>query len=70
MCGICGLISFNRSNIEEKLYLMNQSLIHRGPDDEGYFIHNNVGLAMRRLSSAAGGGLFTPAVIRMRGASL
>lgn len=29
---------------------MNQQIIHRGPDDEGYFIEENVGLAMRRLS--------------------
>jgi len=29
---------------------MNDLLIHRGPDDEGFFIHENCGIAMRRLS--------------------
>lgn len=32
------------------LRAMNQSLAHRGPDDEGYWVNRNVGLAMRRLS--------------------
>lgn len=29
---------------------MNRRIMHRGPDDEGYFVEENVGLAMRRLS--------------------
>jgi asparagine synthase (glutamine-hydrolysing) len=29
---------------------MCKTLIHRGPDDEGYFIEHNVGLGMRRLN--------------------
>jgi asparagine synthase (glutamine-hydrolysing) len=29
---------------------MNQRILHRGPDDDGFFIDGNVGLAMRRLS--------------------
>jgi asparagine synthase (glutamine-hydrolysing) len=29
---------------------MNRRIVHRGPDDEGFFIEENVGLAMRRLS--------------------
>ena len=29
---------------------MNNSLIHRGPDDEGYFLGDRVGFAIRRLS--------------------
>ena len=29
---------------------MNQRLVHRGPDDDGFYVENNVGLAMRRLS--------------------
>ena len=29
---------------------MNCQIVHRGPDDEGYFVEGNVGLAMRRLS--------------------
>ena len=29
---------------------MNHCIAHRGPDDEGFFLEENVGLAMRRLS--------------------
>ena len=29
---------------------MNRRIVHRGPDDEGFFVEENVGLAMRRLS--------------------
>ena len=28
---------------------MNRKLVHRGPDDEGFYVAENVGLAMRRL---------------------
>jgi asparagine synthase (glutamine-hydrolysing) len=52
MCGISGLIYFNK---ERKIDLsvlknMTDTLNHRGPDDEGFYIHNNVGLGFRRLS--------------------
>ena len=29
---------------------MNSALYERGPDDEGYYFKNNIGLGMRRLS--------------------
>ncbi len=32
------------------LATMNRQIVHRGPDDEGFFVEGNVGLAMRRLS--------------------
>ncbi|MBN1234282.1 MAG: asparagine synthase (glutamine-hydrolyzing) [Candidatus Coatesbacteria bacterium] len=51
MCGICGIISFTDKKIDEKkLIKMRDSMLHRGPDDAGYYINNNVGLAQRRLS--------------------
>ncbi len=52
MCGICGIYlldpeaSVNRSVLER----MNETMVHRGPDDDGYFVSGPVGLAMRRLS--------------------
>jgi asparagine synthase (glutamine-hydrolysing) len=52
MCGICGQYNF-RSNEPvnaDAICRMNETLRHRGPDDEGYFVHKRVGLAMRRLS--------------------
>jgi asparagine synthase (glutamine-hydrolysing) len=52
MCGICGMIYFEEEKKvpEEELRSLNQTLSHRGPDDEGYFFKNNVGLGHRRLS--------------------
>ena len=52
MCGICGIIYKDKSKVvdREVLARMNQSLTHRGPDEEGYFINRNTGLGMRRLS--------------------
>src|SRR5215470_4467395 len=52
MCGICGIFHTERSQRVEKqpLARMNQRIVHRGPDDEGFFVAENIGLAMRRLS--------------------
>lgn len=59
MCGITGIIYKNKSHQvnPESLQRANDTLIHRGPDDSGYFIDGNVGIAMRRLSiiDVAGG---------------
>ncbi len=50
MCGICGIIQFDGEPVAKSaLKAMNKRLRHRGPDDDGYFIDGNVGLAMRRL---------------------
>lgn len=65
MCGICGIYNLdNRPVDKDLLKKMNNTLIHRGPDDEGYFVNaekqtgweagrkgsGNVGLGHRRLS--------------------
>lgn len=52
MCGICGL-AFSPAAGQPEISLlrgMAQTLIHRGPDDEGYFYQPGIGLAVRRLS--------------------
>jgi len=52
MCGICGQFNFatgepvNLATIRR----MTQAIAHRGPDDEGYFIRDSIGLGFRRLS--------------------
>lgn len=52
MCGICGQYNFGdqapvrRADIEA----MTKSIVHRGPDDEGYFIAGPLGFGFRRLS--------------------
>jgi len=52
MCGICGVFFTNSEHraAADTLADMNRRIAHRGPDDEGFFIEENVGLAMRRLS--------------------
>ena len=51
MCGIAGLINFDKSKIQLNLLKkMQRSLHHRGPDANGIFIENNIGLVHTRLS--------------------
>ncbi|MGA8507746.1 MAG: asparagine synthase (glutamine-hydrolyzing) [Candidatus Sulfotelmatobacter sp.] len=52
MCGICGVFYSDRTRRvnRDALVAMNRQITHRGPDDDGFFIEENVGLAMRRLS--------------------
>jgi asparagine synthase (glutamine-hydrolysing) len=52
MCGITGKIYLNKErNIDpNELKQMTDTLHHRGPDDEGFYINKNIGLGFRRLS--------------------
>ncbi len=52
MCGICGIVYFDphRKVSDQEIRLLNDAQIHRGPDDEGYFLRDNVSLGHRRLS--------------------
>ena len=52
MCGICGIVFSDRNwRVQaDVLAGMNRHIVHRGPDDDGFFVEENVGLAMRRLS--------------------
>ena len=51
MCGISGIISKTMKNVDPTLVIkMNNLVAHRGPDDDGVFVHESVGLGHRRLS--------------------
>src|SRR4030081_951925 len=52
MCGICGKVNFDRESPVSGTLLkgMADSIAHRGPDDEGFYISGQVGLGFRRLS--------------------
>jgi len=51
MCGIVGIFNLNEEPVSRNiLKRMTRQLSHRGPDDEGFFIKNNLGLGHRRLS--------------------
>lgn len=51
MCGISGIINFNNQPADENLIRqMMHAMKHRGPDDEGTYVHENAGLGFVRLS--------------------
>ena len=51
MCGIVGFVNSNsRPANRELLERMNACIVHRGPDEDGFFTGGNVALAMRRLA--------------------
>jgi asparagine synthase (glutamine-hydrolysing) len=52
MCGICGQFNFREDAPvrHSALEAMTNSIAHRGPDDEGYFLAGPLGFGFRRLS--------------------
>nr|WP_314897133.1 asparagine synthase (glutamine-hydrolyzing) [uncultured Flavobacterium sp.] len=52
MCGINGILHLqSQKKVDERILTkMRDSLEHRGPDDKGLFIENNIGFGQRRLS--------------------
>lgn len=51
MCGIAGLIGRPEESVEAgDVHRMCETIVHRGPDDEGIYAKGPVGLGMRRLS--------------------
>src|SRR5574340_351304 len=51
MCGICGIAySDRRRGDAELLRVMSDAIRHRGPDSEGSYVSEGIGLAMRRLA--------------------
>ncbi|MEP6763185.1 MAG: asparagine synthase (glutamine-hydrolyzing) [Gemmatimonadaceae bacterium] len=52
MCGFCGVVSVSTeaSVLHPKVMRMADAIAHRGPDDAGVFVHDNVVLGHRRLS--------------------
>ena len=50
MCGIVGFVKKEGSIDRSILERMNAAIIHRGPDDDGFYVDHNAALGMRRLS--------------------
>ncbi|MCP4649409.1 MAG: asparagine synthase (glutamine-hydrolyzing) [PVC group bacterium] len=51
MCGICGVLNSNQQKVDKTLLQdMCAQLVHRGPDAQGYYVRENIGLGHRRLS--------------------
>ncbi|HRO07519.1 MAG TPA: asparagine synthase (glutamine-hydrolyzing) [Saprospiraceae bacterium] len=51
MCGITGYYTSSKKQIaKDALQVATNTMSHRGPDDAGYYVDENVGLGHRRLS--------------------
>jgi asparagine synthase (glutamine-hydrolysing) len=52
MCGICGQYNFaSQAPVQRRdLERMANTIVHRGPDDEGYYLAGPLGFGFRRLS--------------------
>ncbi|MDX6696418.1 MAG: asparagine synthase (glutamine-hydrolyzing) [Blastocatellia bacterium] len=51
MCGIVGIVGQENQRADESLLArMCEAIHHRGPDEDGFYRNNSVGLAMRRLA--------------------
>lgn len=51
MCGIAGILYFNNQKADKEVILrMTNAMAHRGPDAEGIYTENEIGLGHRRLS--------------------
>ena len=51
MCGIVGVFNIDQVAVSrEQLKSMAQKIAHRGPDGQGFFVKNNIGLAHKRLA--------------------
>jgi len=52
MCGIAGIISFSKNNINlpATIRRMTDAMAHRGPDSDGFYVNDTIALGHRRLS--------------------
>lgn len=51
MCGITGFVRRDGAPVDRELLArMNDAIRHRGPDEDGFYFADGVGLAMRRLA--------------------
>ncbi len=51
MCGIAGIVRSDGAPVDRELVArMNEAIRHRGPDEDGFYFSDGVGLAMRRLA--------------------
>jgi asparagine synthase (glutamine-hydrolysing) len=51
MCGIAGIMSFDDQPVfMDEVRAMCGAIAHRGPDADGFYVSNGIGLGMRRLS--------------------
>jgi len=47
MCGICGIVGERNESVIKR---MTDIIAHRGPDDDGYYLDDNISMGVRRLA--------------------
>ena len=47
---MCGIVGFTGRKNRTLLRTMADTVVHRGPDDDGYYADGKINLGMRRLS--------------------
>jgi asparagine synthase (glutamine-hydrolysing) len=51
MCGIVGIVRNDKRSVDQALVSrMCEAIRHRGPDEDGFYFNDHVGMGMRRLS--------------------
>ena len=51
MCGISGIYGLKSTDVAYRyVTAMNDAIAHRGPDDDGLFVEENIALGHRRLA--------------------
>src|SRR2546428_13371124 len=62
MCGISGIFEYRTGHSVDRARLqrMSNTLIHRGPDEEGFLVKPGIGMAVRRPSIFDGAGRDSP----------
>jgi len=51
MCGIAGVFDLKGNSVYRNLIkTMTEQIAHRGPDSDGYYVKDNIGLGHKRLA--------------------
>ena len=54
MCGFAGCLTdrtkADNAAYDQTIHEMTKMIVHRGPDDDGYFADDNITMGFRRLS--------------------
>jgi asparagine synthase (glutamine-hydrolysing) len=51
VCGIVGILRFGGERVDaHEVHAMTDTIVHRGPDDQGVLVEGGLGIGMRRLS--------------------
>jgi len=51
MCGLSGILNLKKNAVDAAMiHRMSNCMAHRGPDADGFYIHDEIALGHRRLS--------------------